>query len=67
MKKALTIYIDDDVELKHFCGGFVCWRGESNSVTLLSEKVPDDAVGFYLPFEKQAEGAGTQWVREVTE
>lgn len=65
MKKALTIYIDDDAELKNICGAFICWRGEHNSLTLLNEKVPDNAVGFYLPFEKQEEPTSTKWIYQT--
>ena len=46
MKKALTIYIDDDAELTNLCGGFVMWAGNENSVTLLNEKVPKKQKAF---------------------
>lgn len=64
MKKALTIYVDDDAELKNLCGAFVCWKGTYSTVTFLNEKIPDDATGFYLPLGKQEEPARTQWIRE---
>lgn len=62
MKKALTIYVDDDADLKNLCGAFVCWKGTNNSLTLLNEKIPDGATGFYLPFDKQEEPIRTQWI-----
>ena len=61
MKKALTIYIDDDTELTNFCGGFVMWQGKENSVTFLNEKVPKEAEGFYLPMKSDGKN-GTRWV-----
>ena len=61
MKKALTIYIDDDAELTNLCGGFVIWAGNENSVTFLNEKVPEKAEGFYLPMKSDGK-KGTQWV-----
>ena len=64
MKKALEIWVDDDAELKNVVGAFICCKGESNSLTALNEKIPDDAKGFYLPFEKQEEPTHTQWLRE---
>lgn len=62
MKKALEIWIDDDAELKNLCGAFICWKGTNNSLTMLSEKIPDDAEGLYLPFDKQEEPTRTQWL-----
>ncbi len=64
MKKALTIYIDDDAELTNLCGGFVMWSGNENSVTFLNEKVPKEAEGFYLPMKADGK-KGTQWVSET--
>ena len=63
MKKALTIYVDDDAELKHLCGTFVCWKGEHNSVTMMNELIPNNATGLYLPFDKQEE-SWTKWLQE---
>lgn len=64
MKKALEIWVDDDAELKVIVGAFICFKGESNSLTALNEKIPDDAKGFYLPFEQQEEPTHTQWLSE---
>ena len=60
MKKALTIYVEDDAELGNLCGAFVCWRGGDSSVTMLNEKIPDGAEGFYLPWESETKE--TEWV-----
>lgn len=65
MKKALTIYIDDDAELTNLCGGFVMWKGDKeNSVTFLKESIPKEAEGFYLPMKADGK-KGTQWVSET--
>ena len=65
MKKALTIYIDDDAELTNLCGGFVIWKGDKeNSVTFLNESIPKEAEGFYLPMKSDGTKE-TQWVSET--
>lgn len=61
MKKALTIYIDDDAELTNLCAGFIMRQGEYNSVTFLNEKIPKEAEGFYMPMKADGK-KGTQWV-----
>ena len=68
MRKAITIYVDDDTWLGNLCAGFVCWRGEKeNCVTFLNEAIPDDAIGIYLPFDAKGRGLkGTQWIKEDT-
>lgn len=62
MKKALTIYIDDDAELTNICAAIICWKGSNNSLTMLNEHIPDSAEGFYLPFDKQPEPTRTKWI-----
>ena len=64
MKKALTIYIDDDAELTNFLGGFVMYVGNKASVTFLNEKVTKETEGFYLPMKSDGK-KGTQWVSET--
>ena len=65
MKKALTIYIDDDAELTNLCGGFVMWKGDKeNSVTFLNESIPKETEGFYLPMKSDGI-KGMQWVSET--
>ena len=62
MKKELTIYIDDDDRLTNICAAFVCWEGEKSSVTMLNEKVPEEATGIYLPFQSQT--GITKWITD---
>ena len=65
MKKALTIYVDDDAELINICGGFATREdGKDNSVTFLNEIVPKEAEGVYLPMDSGGINR-TQWVSET--
>ena len=63
MKKALTIYIDDDTELKHYLATFVVWRGEESSVTMQSGAIPEGANALYLPWENKTKEA--QFFKEM--
>lgn len=60
MKKALTIWVDDDCDLKNFCATFVVWEDKQSSVTMMNETVPESAKGFYLPW-KTSDGK-TVWI-----
>lgn len=60
MKKALTIYVDDDARLGNLCGAFLCWKGTETSLTMLNEAIPKDAAVLYLPWESTT--GRTEWL-----
>lgn len=67
MKKALTIYIDDDETLLYVCGAFISMNDNPElltNTTLLNEKIPKNVIGFYLPRTKNVGVRETQWIRE---
>ena len=67
MKRALTIWIDDDATLVYYQAAFVCRKGDNEkAVTLQNASVPEDKDAMYIPwtvkentpikFFKEAEG-----------
>lgn len=63
MKKALTIYVDDDADLTRICGTFVCEYGEAMSINMINVRgLAKDKKCMY--FSKEDE---TEWFDEVTE
>lgn len=64
MKKALTIYVDDDADLRNMCAAFVCWEGNSTSLTMLNETIPKDVTGVYLPWKSMT--GKTEWIFDNT-
>ena len=64
MKKALTIYVDDNADLRNMCASFVCWEGNSTSLTMLNESIPKEATGIYLPWK--SETGKTEWIFDTT-
>lgn len=65
MKKALTIYVDDNADLLNMCAAFVCWEGNSTSLTMLNETIPKEATGMYLPWESKT--GKTEWIYDTPE
>ena len=57
MKKTLTIYIDDDTELKRYLATFVVYRGEESSVTMQNGVIPEGANALYLPWKNKTREA----------
>lgn len=64
MKKALTIYVDDDAYLGNICAAFLCLKDNSNSLTMLNETIPKEATGMYLPWK--TETGKTEWIFDNT-
>lgn len=64
MKKVLTIYVDDDADLRNMCAAFVCWKGNLTSLTMLNETIPKDVTGVYLPWKSTTEK--TEWIVDST-
>ena len=63
MKKALTIYVDDDADLTMICGTFVCEYGTTTSINMINYNVKTiDKKCMYFPKVGEAE-----WLDEVTE
>lgn len=51
MKKALTIYIDDDAEMVGYCATFIHQRSETEkAVTMQNLSIPSGKNALYLPF-----------------
>lgn len=59
MKKALTIYVDDDVTLTNLCGAFIIkypGTDRGNTSTVLQNFALDGRNALYLP--KESDGSG---------
>ena len=62
MKKALTIYVDDDADLTRICGTFVCnYEDTTTSINMINTQLADKRF-IYFPKKGEAE-----WFDEVTE
>lgn len=63
MKKALTIYVENDTDLTRICGTFVCEYGETTSINMVNCNIKaKDQKCMYFPNVGEAE-----WFDEVTE
>ena len=62
MKKALTIYVEDEAKLERICGTFVCVYPESNTINMINVEVPKDKKAVFFP--KFGDG---KWIDEVKE
>ena len=50
MKKALTIYIDDDCRLEHYCATFILKREKDTSVIMQNIALDGTKDALHLPF-----------------
>lgn len=55
MKKALTIYIDEESSLTNYCATFILRKGKDTSVVMQNMLVDDSVNALYLPFVQDQE------------